>query len=549
LPVNATTSSGGSDPRTATTLMLFEEFVPLEYRQQLAETTTTRRRLPSLFSPSSKSKQWKPAATLNGRPYVVGHVPRSPSYREVEFEGLLRGNASATKIITLSKRTSQAPARTSLSPPTAPPERAGTPRPGAISTVPGNVPARHDSLHPLAPVKPPASQESDVAPYTPSKRISRFRLPGGIPVPSPGGRYKSGMAPSEYSTLDFETRLAGYSDDEDNATSSGGKSKHKKGESRDDAWVDILVANHSRRVGGQDNEPKKPSDRIRGLKGGRSDPELASMEVAQALAGVRALSPQSDDDDRHEGPVTLAYHDSESEAHDGPVAEPDYREQDPEQDPDIDSIMSAPTRRRLGYFDLHPERRPRKSDEEDPRDRLAEANSDDEMDDGPVYSLGSSLGNRLPHTSLPHVELAGFDGSDDHRYQGEDASTTPQQVIVPPKRTTSKTAALIEMYRERERESTSSTKPPPTAPTPASSKLPVRSSSLPSREAIPNIPVEVSAPSPPPPPSLPLQPERELVLDLGEVHLVPLEETGRASPGRYIHGAPLHNVLEEEEED
>lgn len=26
-------------------------------------------------------------------------------------------------------------------------------------------------------------------------------------------------------------------------------------------------------------------------------------------------------------------------------------------------------------------------------------------------------------------------------------------------------------------------------------------------------------------------------------------DAGRASPGRYIHGAPLHNVLEEEEEE
>jgi hypothetical protein len=57
LPVNATTATGGSDPRTSNTLMLFEEFVPLEYRQQLAETTTGRRRLPSLFSPSNKPNQ------------------------------------------------------------------------------------------------------------------------------------------------------------------------------------------------------------------------------------------------------------------------------------------------------------------------------------------------------------------------------------------------------------------------------------------------------------------------------------------------------------
>jgi hypothetical protein len=545
LPVNTTTASGGSDPRTATTLMLFEEFVPLEYRQQLAGSTTSRRRLPSLFSPSGKSKQWKPAATLNGRPYVVGHVPRSPSYREVEFEGLLRGNASATKVISLSKRTSQPP-RSSLSPPDVIPERAATPIPGAFAT-PVDPPARHDSLlHPSSPVKT-ASPDSEAS--SPNKRLSRFRLPGGIPVPSPGGRHKSGMAPSEYSTLDFEMRLTGSSDDDENSGSGGGMSKHKKGESRDDAWVDILVANHSRRMEGQDAESKKPTDRIRALKGGRSDPELASMEVAQALAGVRARSPPSDDET--EEPVSLAYRDSAYEAHDelvvGPETERD-NELDHELDPDVDSIMSAPARKRLGYFDLHPERRPRKSDEEDPRARLADANSDDEMDDGPIYGLASSLSAGLSPIPPPHIP--GFEVT---RPRPE-STTLPQQVIVPPKRTTSKTAALIEMYRERERESSSITKPPVSA-TPASptlSKLPVRSSSLPSTNSLPKLPIEVSAPSPSPSPSPPpseSEQEHEPAPVLGEPSRVPLEETGRASPGRYIHGAPLHNVVEEEEED
>jgi hypothetical protein len=356
------------------------------------------------------------------------------------------------------------------------------------------------------------------------------------------------MAPSEYSTLDFEMRLTGFSDDDENSGSGGGVSKHKKGESRDDAWVDILVANHSRRMEGQDVEPKKPTDRIRALKGGRSDPELASMEVAQALAGVRARSPPSDDE--IEEPITLAYRDSAYETHDellvGPETERDH-ELDHELDPDVDSIMSAPARKRLGYFDLHPERRPRKSDEEDPRARLADANSDDEMDDGPIYGLASGLSAGLPPMPPPHVP--GFEIT---RTRPE-STTLPQQVIVPPKRTTSKTAALIEMYRERERESSSITKPPVSPPTPASStlsKLPVRSSSLPSTDTLPKPPIEVSAPSPSPSPSPPpSESEHEPAPDPGEPPRVPLEETGRASPGRYIHGAPLHNVVEEEEED
>jgi hypothetical protein len=40
---------------------------------------------------------------LNRRPYVVRHVPRGLSSWEEEFEGLLRGNNSSTKMISLSR--------------------------------------------------------------------------------------------------------------------------------------------------------------------------------------------------------------------------------------------------------------------------------------------------------------------------------------------------------------------------------------------------------------------------------------------------------------
>ena len=89
--------------------------MPLEYRQQLLGNAGKRNRLPSLFSNSGKNKQWKQASTLNGRPYTPGTVPRSPTYREVEFEGLLRGDG-ATKHLTLGpKHTIRVP------PPVAPP--------------------------------------------------------------------------------------------------------------------------------------------------------------------------------------------------------------------------------------------------------------------------------------------------------------------------------------------------------------------------------------------------------------------------------------------
>ena len=526
--------------------MLFEEFVPLEYRQQLIETQTSRRRLPSLFSPSNKSKQWKPAATLNGRPYVIGHVPRSPSHKEVEFEGLLRGSASATKVISL--RPSQPPS--SLSPLTMASERAATPRPIVMNQEPT----------PISSTKPLSSRDSD-PPMTPQKRSSRFRLPGGIPVPSPGGGRKSGILPAEYSAVDFDTRMAGYSDDEERPGNRG---------SRDDAWVDILVATHSRRMGSQDAELKISGDRVRGLKGGRSephlaDPEIASMEVAQALAGVRATSPPSDDeiDDPHMEPDS-GYRDNEyDETHDVPVIEPEgyqpEHSQDPEDDPDIVSIMSHP-RRRMGYFDLHPERRPARklNQDEDPRARLTQLHSDDEDDDEAERTLGHSRTAALPTHYNDKINVPEFDDQNGRLHQKEstysraESATIPQQVVDPPKRTTSKTAALIEMYREKERER----EKPPVSPAGSSvpSKLPIRSSSLTQRDLPPSTEAPLAHL-----PAAPVEPsglehsttehEAERDSDLEEPLRVPLDETGRASPGRYIHGAPLHNVLEEEEEE
>ena len=101
LPLTRSTVSGSADPCTFSSVFLFEEFVPLESCQQLSMGVQNKRTLASFFSPG-KSKQWKQTATLNGRPYVVGHVPRGLNSREEEFEGLLWGNNSSTKMISLS---------------------------------------------------------------------------------------------------------------------------------------------------------------------------------------------------------------------------------------------------------------------------------------------------------------------------------------------------------------------------------------------------------------------------------------------------------------
>jgi hypothetical protein len=56
--------------------------------------------------------------------------------------------------------------------------------------------------------------------------------------------------PSVAEDIDFETRLASYSDDELNSLNMNMRkqSKHERRRSKDDAWVDILVASHSRRA-------------------------------------------------------------------------------------------------------------------------------------------------------------------------------------------------------------------------------------------------------------------------------------------------------------
>lgn len=595
LPPSRTTAHGGSDPRTGTTLILFEEFVPLEYRQQLALPSSTRRRLPSLFTPS-KSKQWKQAPTLNGRPYVVGHVPRSPSYREVEFEGLLRGG-SGTKVISLGAKPSIRASQDTrpipeISTPTRPtgisaPLYIRTPEPNLI------VPPKSEDMH----------SDSTMAPsVTSMKRASLFRLPGGIPVPSPGGHRKSGIRPAEYSTLDFETRLASYSDDESNAVESE-VVKQKRRESKDEAWVDILVGTQARRMANQDVTPKEGQARRRVLSSRRSDPDMASLEVAQVLAAVRDNRPLSvvnlnervdhdygvdnlhdhlhdhDVDEIETVPRTSGVRTEDDKEEEQEEEEEEEEEQEEEQEEeeqeevkhyavepplhheheqeDADDEFDGPTlpqrlsvkqQRRLGYFDLHPERRrPMTADpidqDADPRDRLVYDDSDDEADDEerygpsqppqpPVATIRKLPVPPEPQRALPVAPVP------ERKLQVE---TTVAPSGSEPK-ATSKTAALIEMYRERER----STPPKPTGPAPLPpvpaplppSRLPVRTSS---KEGA-SLPERATA-TPSPIPSLPIE------IKLTEPPRIVLEESGRASPARYVHGAPLHNVVEEEEEE
>ncbi|KZT03110.1 uncharacterized protein LAESUDRAFT_660514 [Laetiporus sulphureus 93-53] len=571
LPINKTaTVPGKSDPRTSTTLMLFEEFVPLEYRQQLAEYGRTRRKLPRLFGTTSKSKQWKPAPTLNGRPYVIGHVPNSPSYRELEFEGLLRESGSATKILSLTR--SQAPGRDSpaQSDITTPSQAFHTPAiNGSLRSPP---PLRLDIKSANSPTpRPPKPQNAD-SPVPLQRRNSRFRLPV-----SPGGNRRSMLIPAEYETVDFHARLASFSDEEIGDPTAG--DKHNRRQSKDDAWVDILVANHNRRMNAQDAEL-----RVQRLQGRRSDPEMASQEVSEVLAAVRATV--LSDEDVMEPVDTPRDLDREFASDDYTTAGDSELTRDRTSYPDRDSALygddeggeghTPPVRtRRLGYFDLHPERRQVLLDSSNSNfpgnrssfdsDALSQddvvGTSDSRYVSGLVpglrrdemvsstYSEGEGEFETTPSPSLVNVS--------DTSSISVEAKRPPYISTIPPpnantvsqnatpsgsgsgsavKPVASRTATLIEMYRERER--TADSQNAPHAP---ASRLPVRSASL-------GLGAAASQIRPPPQAATPTAAVSETDESDVDSELY-LEEPELNLPYRYVHGAPLHNVLEEPEEE
>ncbi|KAF9264991.1 hypothetical protein L218DRAFT_1023055 [Marasmius fiardii PR-910] len=558
------------DPRTGVTLVLFEEFVPLEYRQQLASLASgNRKRLPSLFTSPSKKNQWKQAATLNGRPYVVGHVPSSPNYyREMEFEGLLRGEGKETRLLSLSTSVKIPPPKVVRPPENPPPLPQQPPVQLAITERPTTA---SEDMH-------SDSTLQSVTNATPNKR--KFKLPVS---PTVGVRSRSsGLPPAEYSSVDFETRLRGYSDD---SNSVGGSSldeygdpneneeKRKKRERREsrrppeDAWVDILVGSQERRMGGQDAVMRS------------RDPEAASLEVQQALAAVqnRRFSPSDDEDDMAEKEREMKkilnehrpYGDFDEDEdldeietvprrerviRDSYASTADYTEDSHRDDgdtydaEDVEEEESKPesSRKRLGYFDLHPERRPSMLDD-DPRARAMKKYDDsDEEEADALFSTPAAPTPALaaaPTTPQGHVRpLPIIPPTQAQMIPTDEAK--PSAISQPtPKPLPSKTAALIEMYREKEKGAPvpGAGGTPNVPAVPAASKIPVRAGT--GRSELPTPPAAAAAASTPSPPEKSPSPP-----SLSEPPKL-TEDNGRASPGRYIHGAPLHNVLEEEEEE
>ncbi|KAF8747730.1 hypothetical protein RHS01_11282 [Rhizoctonia solani] len=467
--------STSSDPRTSNQWFVFEEFVPREYRDQLTNPKKKRNALGFTIKP----KQWKPATTLNGKPYQSGMVPSSPGLRESsntrdsDFDAMLSSRGVTRKI------------------------SVGTQEEGSIESGTG--------ILITAPLYTTGS--SEVTPTTPTKRptASPFKL---------GSTSKRGMVGSEYdSSLEFETRTAsetsdGGSPDQSHppvrsfGLPSPGRN-HSRRQSKDDAWVDILVADQGRRMRDQDASfrngagptafPTVVHGSTSTLRRGRanSDPDMprgsvygdneADFTVTSAPVPVSPPSRFRDSEISYsqdtygrdsQGPYGRDSRDSghlrePTSSEPVPPGRPSYESaEDYEPDSDFEPTSDGghtqemtSASRRLG---------------DDTAGSIAF--SDLSIDDPTTSSLGQPVSSRLGGNTGGGVR------------------------------------SLVQMYAERDKEALAAPKP---------SRLPVRvGSNIKSDELGESLPA-------PHPPAL---------------------EPGRASPSRYVHGAPLQNVEEEPDE-
>lgn len=408
---------------------------------------------------------------------------------------------------------------------------------------------------------------------------------------SPIANRTVGLPPAEYDTVDFEARIANIDD-------GPSTSKHRRGsKSKDDAWVDILVAGNGRRLEAQDAQFANGS----GLRGGRSDPEIASQEVSEVLAAVRNHVFSDDEDDGGMEPVhdsvdsfdqrsaTVSHTDTTRSVTPSRSAADEEQQDEAENDEPLQSVRS----KRLGYFDLHPDRRPgdrsqfvenmkplpqmqtpqlRVQPADEPRASIeSEASNYDEPE---PYNSPEASRAPLPvplasrYSPEPRSISPALNGSRPDLRSISPVSTGVRPLPAPslpkgpaapvppaPAPQPSKTASLIEMYRERERSSQAT-------PIVAPSKLPLRTgASLQPRLGLGLSMADRSLPVPadiPAPRSRSPSPSAVSVDSVDEALSQPIPlslAVGHADVGlissasRYVHGAPLHNVLEEEEEE
>ncbi|CAE6411917.1 unnamed protein product [Rhizoctonia solani] len=507
-------ASRSTDPRTSNQWFVFEEFVPREYRDQLANPKKKRNALGFTIKP----KQWKPATTLNGKPYQSGMVPSSPGTKQIDFDAMLHSQSVTRKI------------------------SFGTQEEGSSEGGTGVV-------------IPPYS--SDLTPTTPTHKQRPTASPrfGGSATRSGGGlsaRFKlgsvtkRGMAGSEYdASLEFETRTASEASDSGSPDQahppvrsfglpSPGKN-HSRRQSKDDAWVDILVADQGRRMRDQESSFRhgKAPVAFSGsgahgssstLRRGRanSDPDMPRGSVYgdaegdfTVTSGPVAVSPPSrfrfaEDEEvmeisRVDSPDSAGQYRDSQATHLGGSQTSDYQDaygrdsqgvygRDPRDSDHLrEPLSSEPV----------PPGRPSYEDTED-----YEPESDFEpTSDGDHTQEMTSMSHRLADQTVASIPFSD--------YSVDDPTTSSLGQPVPSRLggATGGVRSLVEMYSERDKDAYASPKP---------SRLPVRIGSNMKPEDL-----EGPLPAPPIPPAL---------------------EPGRASPSRYVHGAPLQNVEEEPDE-
>ncbi|KAG8695780.1 hypothetical protein FRC09_008932, partial [Ceratobasidium sp. 395] len=468
------------------------------YRDQLTNPKKKRNALGF----SVKPKPWKPAQTLNGKPYASGMPPHSPGYGTNDFDAMLNSRGVTRKI--------SAGDDTTDSWGSFPPAASNGAR-LEVATPTFASPVQTQSLSPVptTPRRPPPSPRA-AGSATRSGLSSRFRI----------GSAKRGNIGSEYDpSLDFETRTASSGSEgspdkthPDRSFPLGGlgspSKKHGRRESKDDAWVDILVADQSRRMRDQDATFSRgggvafPTGSSSTLRRGRatSDPDIQQQHQQPQFQQHRMTYDEEEEDFTTGTAPVPASPPAGFRSEDEEVM-PLPREPSPDPaahilvnpepaEPAIPGRPSQETRYDEDQEDYEPDSdfEPTSDDHHTREDMttqsFAVSDSGYREDDPTMSSLGQPVSPKL---------MARAGGTNGDRPGGAVSS-------------------LINMYAERDAQAQSATRP---------SRLPVRTASK-------GLAAEDDALiAPPIPPAL---------------------EPGRASPSRYIHGAPLHNVLEEEDD-
>lgn len=548
-----------ADPRTGSQWFLVEEFIPREYRDDLQ--SPKKKKNPLLASLNAKNKKWQPASTMNGQPYAGR--PRSPNPRDYEFDAVIRNSGSTTKL-TLSSPTVPPLSRPELT-------RVATPRDGSSPVVMSPGPKSRSRTMEVPPERPEPSKSisaplfvpprvdskeyklpSPAAPETPSKPGGTPKVTGSLARLRPG---KPRQPPAEWdASIEFETRTESDTSGDDGQSPSGpSKRGHARRLSKQDAWVDIVVMN-------PDEQPGEDGLRLTASRD--ADPLLAQAEIDRVVENMRR-APQE------------AFNPRRSVVDDDEVLRPRGRHVS-RADSDEVGIQAGTINGRRPTIATKPH---------------------EDLQIPPVAepAVQETPARRLPLPASPYPP--GRTPSPSGVRQLPPVSSPPEPAPAPnpvpsPAGRGSGVSSLVEMYHNKEAAALATIPPallpksqqaPLNTPSrlPVSVSPPVNSGSVPRSNSAP-----VPMPSPVGPtaateeayPAAPVQrpsgipisvqpqhhtpsPPRNATDDMSSITEAsedsmeplepppPLDPQRVPSPGRYVHGAPLTNVMEADEEE